>query len=261
MMQTCGIDAPNGSESTLDDRDGDTIMDNVDNCPDIANRDQDNEDGDMFGNLCDPCPPLGPPGNADPDMDGVGDGCDPNPVMPGDSIALFDGFDRPPPASSGAITAGLVTFANGRAALASNGNDTHVLWPMDPNQNRTMRSKLAVESFGANPNGVGVGDRFVAMTGVACQVGVSAMNMTHWYLVEAPTTERATMDMNITMNQDMTISMRRTGNNYNCFNTLSAQQLLHTATLNSTAAPPVYTGIRAVGVGAHFDWFMVVNSP
>ena len=40
----------------IEDRDGDGIADDVDNCPDTANADQADSDGDGFGDLCDPFP-------------------------------------------------------------------------------------------------------------------------------------------------------------------------------------------------------------
>ena len=82
------------------DRDGDTVADASDNCPEIFNPDQENIDGDDFGDACDPCPadpdndidgdtvcgdvdncpdvPNGPleDNQADSDEDGLGDACD-----------------------------------------------------------------------------------------------------------------------------------------------------------------------------------------
>lgn len=40
----------------IEDRDGDGIADDVDNCPDTANADQADSDGDGFGDLCDSFP-------------------------------------------------------------------------------------------------------------------------------------------------------------------------------------------------------------
>lgn len=52
------------------DRDSDTVLDDVDNCPDIANVSQHDEDGDGVGDPCDNCPQLA---NASQDDDGDGD--------------------------------------------------------------------------------------------------------------------------------------------------------------------------------------------
>ncbi len=75
------------------DSDGDTIADNNDNCPAIANADQANADGDSAGNACDGCPAdfakLTPGtcgcGFAETDSDADGtpdctDGCDNDPL-------------------------------------------------------------------------------------------------------------------------------------------------------------------------------------
>jgi len=51
----------------LDDRDGDGIPDDVDNCPDTYNPGQQDSDGDGLGDACDNCP-------NDPDNDADGDG-------------------------------------------------------------------------------------------------------------------------------------------------------------------------------------------
>jgi hypothetical protein len=75
------------------DLDGDTIMDDFDNCPDVANSDQANEDDDRLGDVCDDCPFVAESVVVDGDSDGVGDACDPHPGLPGDQIRLFDGFE------------------------------------------------------------------------------------------------------------------------------------------------------------------------
>jgi imidazolonepropionase-like amidohydrolase len=46
------------------DRDGDTVPNAMDNCPDAPNRDQADTDMDGLGNVCDPCPMAANPGGA-----------------------------------------------------------------------------------------------------------------------------------------------------------------------------------------------------
>jgi hypothetical protein len=78
------------------DRDGDGIVDELDNCPVVANPNQANADADAYGDACDACPlavendgdsdgacddvdnclHLGNPDQADADGDGIGDRCD-----------------------------------------------------------------------------------------------------------------------------------------------------------------------------------------
>lgn len=65
------------------DRDGDTVEDGVDNCPDEANGDQSNTDSDEFGDACDNCPDA-PNSQSDVDNDLIGDECDNCPSVPND---------------------------------------------------------------------------------------------------------------------------------------------------------------------------------
>lgn len=57
------------------------------------------EDGDLLGDSCDPCPIARPPDAPDPDGDAVDSPCDPDPSTPGDTIAVFEGFNEGIPAS------------------------------------------------------------------------------------------------------------------------------------------------------------------
>jgi subtilisin family serine protease len=57
------------------DRDGDFVVDSVDNCPDNVNGNQRDADGDGVGDVCDVCPNKAG-AQTDTDNDGVGDACD-----------------------------------------------------------------------------------------------------------------------------------------------------------------------------------------
>jgi hypothetical protein len=64
------------------DRDGDTITDGMDNCPDDRNADQRDDDGDCLGNVCDNCPDDFNPRQEDFDGQDGGDVCDNCPTLP-----------------------------------------------------------------------------------------------------------------------------------------------------------------------------------
>jgi len=255
------IDSPMGSESTLLDRDGDTILDDMDNCPAMANRDQANEDGDLLGNVCDPCPPVGPPGNADPDSDGVGDACDPNPLMPGDSIAMFEGFDQAPMAT-GLLTTGMVTYSGGQMQILGSATAAGLTWPVLGGQNRVVSTRFTIDALTGPPALIGVVDRASASagTGVSCEAGIGSDNMPKLVAVELPAMERMSDIITIANGMTVTVAQRRSGRAYTCKIDPGAQQVLYTSTTNETLSL-VQTGVRTRSASAHFDWVMIVNTP
>ena len=77
----------------IDDKDLDTIVDQLDNCPEVANTAQTDEDGDGIGNTCDNCMSDYNPSQVDSDSDGMGDVCDACPRAfgrPGVSFIYID---------------------------------------------------------------------------------------------------------------------------------------------------------------------------
>ena len=58
------------------DTDLDTVLDESDNCPAVANFDQLDSDGDGVGEVCDNCPEIANPDQLDTNDNGVGDWCD-----------------------------------------------------------------------------------------------------------------------------------------------------------------------------------------
>jgi len=89
MVRDAEVDAGPDSQVLPGDRDGDTIVDDLDNCPDAANTDQANGDLDTQGDVCDAdddgdgitdkldnCPSSANLDQDDTDRDGQGDACD-----------------------------------------------------------------------------------------------------------------------------------------------------------------------------------------
>ncbi len=81
------------------DKDSDTVMNGVDNCPFDANPAQNDGDNDQVGDACDVCPSKANADQADGDFDGVGDACDNCPTLPnpdqkdGDNNGVGDACD------------------------------------------------------------------------------------------------------------------------------------------------------------------------
>jgi hypothetical protein len=98
--------------SSVPDTDGDGILDDTDNCPDVFNPDQIDTDGDGAGNACDTdddndgvldgsdnCPLQPNPDQTDTDGDGVGNVCDTD----DDNDGVLDGFDSCPGTPAGDV--------------------------------------------------------------------------------------------------------------------------------------------------------------
>jgi hypothetical protein len=94
ILTADGLTVAGSASATMEinnDPDGDGLLDQNDNCPDIANADQANNDGDAMGDLCDPdddndgmadtadnCPFTANVDQANNDGDAMGDVCDPD---------------------------------------------------------------------------------------------------------------------------------------------------------------------------------------
>lgn len=169
ILVLCACNQFYGLEETTavgDDRDGDSIGDLDDNCPDLANTDQHNEDLDAFGDLCDKCPAAVDDGE-DRDGDGVGDLCDPRPTADGDCLVLFDTFD-----GTAAAFAQNWTLAMGDAPTLKAGT-LRILGPETTILLANGFSQSVVELGGfAVPNGnapvFGTAQGVTATSGVAC---------------------------------------------------------------------------------------------
>lgn len=67
LSESCGLSV---------DADEDTVMDDVDNCPDDSNAGQEDLDGDGIGDVCDNCPEIANADQLDGNSNGVGDACE-----------------------------------------------------------------------------------------------------------------------------------------------------------------------------------------
>ncbi len=76
---------------SLDDNDGDGVIDLIDNCPEISNSDQANSDADTLGNACDNCPDSTNNDQANNDADTLGNACDNCPDADNNDQADDDG--------------------------------------------------------------------------------------------------------------------------------------------------------------------------
>jgi hypothetical protein len=122
-------DRPDATSTT--DRDGDGVLDGVDNCKDVANADQRDHELDGRGDACDTCPHLIDPIVADADGDGVGDACDPRPGSQ-DRLLHFDGFyddaAQPPAGWSAVGTAGAWRTRGGRLEQTATTRGAQILY-------------------------------------------------------------------------------------------------------------------------------------
>lgn len=77
------------------DRDDDTVLNNDDNCPAIANTGQADQDSDTHGDACDNCSAVSNTNQLDTDIDGQGDTCDSDDDNDGvaDTLELTAGSD------------------------------------------------------------------------------------------------------------------------------------------------------------------------
>jgi hypothetical protein len=169
IQADANIDTP----STAGDTDGDSITDDVDNCPAIGNTNQRNHDGDPRGDACDLCPGLASAVDPDVDNDGVGDDCDPRPSVGGDAFVLFEGFYDASSISSW-TSSGPWTVSQGRLVQSADNRDYDFMRPplSSPLARHAIMTSARLDDIG-QPSGeykpsVAVGGGITAGSGYFC---------------------------------------------------------------------------------------------
>jgi hypothetical protein len=246
----------------LGDRDKDSIIDGLDNCPDIANTDQANEDLDSAGDACDPCPPF--QGTEDVDKDGVGDACDPNPTTPGDKLVSFVGFGGTP--ASPWTTSGMFIATAGEGfAMASDSTSAIASMPSPAATRvevRTQARLISVTATAPNLGAVNLVERFLPADdrGVACQLSSLATGDQQQLRI-FDLDKKLVIDTAphvVMQNAELDLRLRRTNDTYNCRATNPVLELAGTVMFAPAGAR---IGVRVRGATAMFHWVMVVTSP
>ncbi len=263
-LETCEEDA-GGNPPLVGDRDGDGIVDRLDNCPDDPNLEQADEDVDGKGDVCDPCPPFA--GDEDTDQDGVGDACDPNPGTPGDVLVSFNGFSAP--------VAGWITNAN-FMALAGEGfamaNDmatdmaTALATLPSPATSRVeVRAQAQLITLNAaapNLGAISIVEQYAPMTdqGVACQLSALAGGDQQQLRIFNLETKLVvdTAPHPFEVGRELDLKLRRNNATYACRATTPVLELAAEVEF-AESAPRL--GLRVVGATAIVHWVMVVSSP
>lgn len=269
VLGDAGIGRDTGDPDAVGDRDGDTITDDRDNCPDVRNLEQYNEDGDKYGDVCDPCPTFGVVGgldlNQDDDGDMVGNGCDPHATVAGDRILFFDGLNV---RATNAIVVGLPwSFQGGQATATTTGSQfSDLAWPvaLDPARVHYILTSIHVAAFGPqlnNTNGVGVIDGMdTAGSGTSCMYGYTQNTTTQLILA------------NTTMTNDLpTTSTPYTQPAQDAMPLLmTSGPASRICSVNTVQTPPDPTGtvgsssnlgFHVRGASASYDFILVLDSP
>lgn len=255
------IDAPTDAAGD-GDRDGDDVLDAVDNCADVANASQADEDGDDLGDVCDPCPPSTT--NTDGDGDGVGDACDPNPTTAGDKLVAFEGFTAP--LASGWTSSGSFARSGGDGVLSAANNVTSLLTRPSPAGARVeIRAAFvldAITATGLNLGAVNVIERMQPSTdaSVACQLaGLADGTQEQLRIFDGNAVAAiASVAYAFAPGAANELRLRRDATRYTCRAANPTDEVAGTVAF-APASPR--TGLRVRGAVARFRWVMIVTSP
>lgn len=257
-VETCEEDS---GPPVVGDRDGDGIIDQLDNCPDDRNPEQADEDADGQGDVCDACPPFA--GNDDADSDGVGDACDPNPGTPGDVLVSFNGFSAS--VDGWIANANFMSVAGEGVATADDMKLATVTLPSPTDPRVEIRAQAQLFMLTAQPPNLGaisLVERYVSATdkGVACQLSALASGDQEQLRIFNLDTKVVvdTAPHAFEVGTELDLRLRRTNSDYACRATAPVLELAAEVAF-SPQSPRI--GLRVVGATAVVHWVMVVSSP
>ena len=269
-LDVCACDAPIDSaiDAPAGDRDGDGVLDAVDNCPDKANPDQHDEDGDLLGDVCDPCPPSS--NNADADSDGVGDDCDPHMNVGGDAIAVFEGFGNGVPTSW--TKTGTWTAANDDVSTVVASGATAILYRPSVTTKESVAMGVQITSTtGTSYRGAMVIDEYNPTSGfmVQCSALITASTDTMPNLACDDIYEpSAGVGLGRTafswgLGNQLAVAETRSGTSFACdiYDFTAGTSANATGTDATLGAPTPQAGIKVTGATVKVHWFMIITSP
>ena len=261
--QDAGLaDAPIDS-STIADRDGDGVLDDTDNCPDVANADQHDEDADTAGDACDPCPPS--PTNTDADGDGVGDDCDPNPSVPGERILMFEGFAGGVPATWNAGGAQW-TGSGDDAVVTSTGPVATATFPAPSDHEAVIAGVTITSVTGTGYREVGVQDNGGGGYADVCAALITGANdstpnqplIDLFSVPSGSAIDRSGFGWSV--GDDLYVAQSRAGTTYDCYGyDFVSQQEANAGGTDPTITPTPRAGLRVVSATARYHWLLVIG--
>jgi hypothetical protein len=253
-----------GPINPLADRDGDTVIDALDNCPEKGNTNQADEDLDTFGDACDNCPPFLNLDQKDTDKDGVGDECDPEPTVPGDRIALFEGFKDGIPMTWTRVGSWTAT-AGGTVSAVSNGTTPTVLLPPLATAGHQHLATSAIVTNVVGPaSAVGIVDQGPndGSAGVLCGGGRTALNQSVLGLFDIrPSGIFATNPFGFDQGSAYDLWVYRNNNYYECEGDPVAGQVTVVEDTLTPQGAGSTMGLIAYRASGKFHWFMVITYP
>ena len=259
------IDAPFDVMPTATDLDGDGVPNTTDNCPNYVNPGQGNEDGDPLGDPCDPCPidPANPP--SDPDNDGVSDSCDPRPTTAGDTLVVFDGFHGGVVPGNWQVL-GTATPMGDDVNLTAEQNAGIVPPGVTPANGMVMMKATVRQTLGQYDSTLAIVMKYDAGqgNGVYCELYAPNAGSTNnrdidiWDSI--PQATRGQKAYNWQTNVPYTLTMRKTGNAYQCQVTPAAGSG-ETVSGNTSSNPGTGAGAFIYGANVNISWLLVVASP